>query len=100
MFDVSRINALATNLSRETMPVSRTARQSTCHDLWLRWRRALAHAGTTNRAWAQARGLSGEHVAAVVKGVRPSARLHADVVEWVERQEEDMRADLSQSAAA
>ena len=56
-------------------------------DLERRWAVALAEAGTKEKYWAEAEGLSQQHVGEVVRGTRTSAPLLARILRFIEQQE-------------
>ncbi len=69
-------------------------------ELRRRWRVALADAETHESAWAQERGVTGNHVREVVLGLRKSEHLLAQVIAFVRDRERRIVARVAADAAA
>ena len=70
------------------MPRSRKANRVTPPaDLRRRWRVVLADAETNEKAWAESRGVSANHVREVVLGLRKSDHVLREVLDFVRTRE-------------
>lgn len=82
------------------MPRHRKTGSVAGEDLRKRWRVALADFGTTERAWAIARGFSASHVRQVVLGKRESELLLQEIVAWVYTREKMIVKRITAATAA
>ncbi len=69
-------------------------------ELRRRWRVALADAETHETAWAESRGVTGNHVREVVLGLRKSEHLLAQVIAFVRDRERQIVARITADLAA
>lgn len=83
------------------MPRSRKATNLVAPaDLRRRWRVVLADAELTEKAWAESRGVSGNHVREVVLGLRKSDHVLREVIDFVRTRERMIAKRITAEAMA